>query len=135
MPFKAVFFDLDDTLVVDEAVSKEALACGGSFAAAHHGAKADQFAADAARLARDLWKVGPAQAYCRRIGISAFECLWGRFEGESADLTQLREWALKYREQAFDAALREQLIEKRRERAGFGRGFRARAPPVAALDA
>lgn len=111
MPLQAVLFDLDDTLVVDEAVSKEALAAVGAFAAAHHGAKADQLARDAARHAKELWKAGPAHDYCRRIGISAFECLWGKFEGDSADLTQLREWALEYREQVFDAALRDQLIE------------------------
>lgn len=111
MPLKAVFFDLDDTLVVDEVVSKEVLAAVGEFAAEHHGAKADQLIADATRRAKELWKIGPAQPYCRRIGISAFECLWGHFEGDTADLTQLREWALKYREQVFDAALRDQLIE------------------------
>lgn len=111
MSLKAVFFDLDDTLVVDEVVSREALAAVGAYAAAHHGAEAERTARDAAKHAKALWKEGPAQAYCRRIGISAFECLWGKFEGNTVDLTQLREWALQYREQAFDAALREQMIE------------------------
>ena len=111
MPAQAVFFDLDDTLVVDEAVSKETFAAVAALAAKRHGAAADRFSRDAARHARELWKVGPAQPYCRRIGISAFECLWGGFVGDTADLRQLREWALSYREQVFDAALREQLIE------------------------
>lgn len=111
MPVKAVFFDLDDTLVVDEAVSKETLAAVGAHAAEHYGAKADQLAGDASRQAKELWKLGPSQAYCRRIGISAFECLWGHFKGESDDLRTLSEWAHDYRGQVFAAALRDQSIE------------------------
>ena len=36
--------------------------------------------------------------------------LWGRFEGEG-ELAQLRKWALSFREQVFDHALRQQMIE------------------------
>lgn len=110
MSLKAVFFDLDDTLLVDEAVSKETFAAVAAFAEERHGVESDRLSKDAARIAKELWKVGPSQAYCRRIGISAFECLWGHFIGESEDLRTLREWAVKYRRQVFDAALKEQAI-------------------------
>jgi putative hydrolase of the HAD superfamily len=111
MNLKAVFFDLDDTLVVDEAVSREALRATAEHAHARHGANADAFVRDATRQAKTLWQTGPCHAFCRAIGISAFECLWGKFEGDTEDLTRLREWALTYREQVFDAALRDQMIE------------------------
>lgn len=111
MKIKSVIFDLDDTLVVDEAVSKDAFKRTAELATQSYGAEASKFAVDAARHARALWSVGPAQPFCKSIGISAFECLWGRFEGDSADLTQLREWSHKYREQVFDLALRDQMIE------------------------
>lgn len=111
MALQAVFFDLDDTLVVDEAVSREALAAVGELARTRHGAEADRYVRDAVRHAKALWQSGPSHAFCRSIGISAFECLWGNFEGGTPDLRQLREWSHAYREQVFDAALREQLIE------------------------
>jgi len=111
MIFKAVFFDLDDTLVVDEAVSHEALVETARKAFESHGAEPERFVRDATRLAKVLWQAGPSHAYCRAIGISAFECLWGNFEGDSGDLRQLREWSRIYRRQVFDNALREQMIE------------------------
>ena len=111
MKIKTVIFDLDDTLVVDEVVSRDAFKRTAELATQSHGADAAKFAVDAARHARALWSVSPCQPYCKSIGISAFECLWGKFEGTSPELTQLREWSHKYREQVFDAALRDQLIE------------------------
>lgn len=111
MSVKAVFFDLDDTLVVDEAVSREALLATAERARASHGAEVDQFVRNSKRHAKELWQAGPSHTFCRSIGISAFECLWGKFEGASPELTQLREWAHIYREQVFDAALRDQMIE------------------------
>lgn len=108
---KAVFFDLDDTLVVDEAVSHETLVSTAELAMNRHGADASRFVTEAAEQARALWKVGPSQDYCKAIGISAFECLWGNFLGETPELRQLREWALVYREQVFDKTLRLQMIE------------------------
>ena len=111
MKIQAVLFDLDDTLIVDEAVSTETFAAVAKIANKSYGAEPAKFARDAAANARQLWASGPANAYCRAIGISAFECLWGMFEGESEDLTTLREWAHVYRDQVFDKALRAQMIE------------------------
>lgn len=108
---RAVIFDLDDTLVIDEAVSREALAETARRAALTHGVEHGRFARDAAAHAKRLWAVGPSHAYCRAIGISAFECLWGKFTGTSPELTQLREWSARYRVQVFDLALREQMVD------------------------
>jgi len=111
MSVKAVFFDLDDTLVVDEAVSREALRVTAERARASHGAEVERFILDAKRHAKELHQAGPCYPFCKAIGISAFECLWGRFEGDTEDLRRLREWSHAYREQVFDAALRDQMIE------------------------
>ncbi len=108
---KAVLFDLDDTLVVDEIVSHRALEHTARQALEHHGAEPEQFARDAVELAQTHWKAGTSHSYCRAIGISAFECLWGNFEGEAEDLMALRAWAITYRARVFDAALRAQMIE------------------------
>lgn len=111
MPIRAILFDLDDTLIVDEAVSREAFRATAETAVAPVGADARELERSARQHALRLFEAGPVRPFCKRIGISAFECLWGRFLGESDDLTRLREWAHAYRTQVFDAALRDQAIE------------------------
>lgn len=111
MPIRAILFDLDDTLIVDEAVSHAAFEATAHHAFTTLGANREEFLRDAREHARRLHLQSPVYPYCRRIGISAFECLWGNFLGDTADLTALREWAHAYRVQVFDAALRSQELE------------------------
>jgi len=108
MAIEAILFDLDDTLIVDEAVSREALASTAARAAGETGAEGARFASDVHRIGSALWREGPCHAYTKAIGISFHECLWGRFEGDTAELTALRTWAHAYRIEVFSAALREQ---------------------------
>lgn len=110
MALKAVLIDLDDTLIVDEAVSREAFEIVARCARDKHGAEVERFMENTANQAKALWQSGPCHAFCRNLGISAFECLWGRFEGDG-ELARLRKWALVFREQVFDYALRQQMIE------------------------
>jgi putative hydrolase of the HAD superfamily len=111
MPIRALLFDLDDTLIVDEAVSRSALEATALQAMKEVGANVEAFLRDARAHAQRLHAASPVYPYCRRIGISAFECLWGKFLGETPDLTALREWALAYRVHVFDATLRSQEID------------------------
>ncbi|MGH8046459.1 MAG: HAD family hydrolase [Chthoniobacterales bacterium] len=111
MPIKALLFDLDDTLIVDEAVSSAALDATAQHAMKTLGATVETFRRDARAHAKRLHAESPVYPYCRRIGISAFECLWGKFLGDTPDLTALREWAVKYRVQVFDATLRSQELD------------------------
>lgn len=105
MAIRALLFDLDDTLMVDEAVSHETFAHVAAEASSRFGVDPARFAADAMSTARELWGEGAARPFCRSIGISAFECLWGGFTGESPELTSLREWATAYRVEVFANAL------------------------------
>ncbi len=109
MPIRALLFDLDDTLAVDEAVSHETFAHVAAVAASRFGVAPAQFARDTMQIARELWSEGACRPYCRSIGISAFECLWGGFTGETPELTALRNWAQKYRAEVFARALAAQL--------------------------
>lgn len=111
MPVRAIFFDLDDTLIVDEAVSRETFEETGEQAARLCGANAQQFARDAAEIARRRWAAGPVVDYCRNVGISAFEGLWGDFSGKGPELEILRSWTAEFRPAVFDATLRAQEIE------------------------
>lgn len=108
MALEAILFDLDDTLIVDEAVSREALASTAAKAARESGVVTPRFAADVHRIGSTLWREGPCHTYTRSIGISFHECLWGRFEGDTPELRALREWAQAYRIEVFAAALRAQ---------------------------
>jgi putative hydrolase of the HAD superfamily len=108
MAIRALLFDLDDTLAVDEAVSHETFAHVAAVAAGRFGVEPARFAADAMAIARELWAGGECRPFCRSIGISAFECLWGGFTGESPELTALRTWAHSYRVEVFTKALEAQ---------------------------
>lgn len=109
MAIRALLFDLDDTLAVDEAVSHETFAHTAAVASSRFGVDPALFARDAMSIARELWAAGECRPFCRSIGISAFECLWGGFEGESGELTSLRNWATAYRIEVFARALSAQL--------------------------
>ncbi len=111
MPIRAILFDLDDTLIVDEAVSNAALDATAQRAMKEVGATVETFRRDARAHAKRLHAGSPVYPYCRRIGISAFECLWGKFLGGTPELAALREWSLVFRVQVFDAALRSQEID------------------------
>jgi len=110
MAIEAVLFDLDDTLIVDEAVSRQSMESTADLAAKTAGANAAKFFQDSSRIGRSLWQGGPCHSYTRSIGISFHECLWGKFEGDSSELTALRNWAHGYRVAVFAAALREQEL-------------------------
>ena len=111
MAIRALLFDLDDTLAVDEAVSHETFAHTAAVASSRFGVDPAIFASDSMEIARELWAEGACRPYCRSIGISAFECLWGGFAGESPELTALRNWAHAYRQEVFAKALSAQLDE------------------------
>ncbi len=111
MAIRALLFDLDDTLAVDEAVSHETFAHVAAVASSRFGVDPAAFAADAMAIARELWAEGECRPFCRSIGISAFECLWGGFTGESPELTALRNWAQQYRREVFARALAAQGAE------------------------
>ena len=106
MPLQAILFDLDDTLIVDEVISKSAMEQTAALAAKLHGAEVPRFLADAKRLSQSLWRDNPCLAYCDETGVTAEECLWGYFD--SPGLAALRTWSLEFRHRLFDAVLREQ---------------------------
>lgn len=119
MAIKAILFDLDDTLAVDEAVSHETFAHVAAQASSRFGADPVVFAGDAMAIARELWSAGECRPYCRSIGISAFECLWGGFAGETPELRALRSWAHAYREEVFAKALERQSGQAPSDAAAF----------------
>ena len=123
MAIKAVIFDLDDTLIVDEAVTKEAMRATAALASKHHGTDQTLFLSDASRLGKSLWDSSPSHGYCLEIGIIDHECLWGEFPGGKPEVAALREWSLNYRGALFDAVLRSQGISDEDAADSLARAF------------
>ncbi len=142
----ALLFDLDDTLVVEEPAAVAAFAATAEWAATQRELDPDELGPAARRCARELWYATPAHAWCLRVGISSWEGLWCRFEGEAESTRWLRGWAPTYRRDAWRLALAEQSVEDAALAAAlgerFGRERRARhetfpdaAPALAELAA
>ncbi|HXS47738.1 MAG TPA: HAD family hydrolase [Solirubrobacterales bacterium] len=126
----ALLFDLDDTLIIEEPAATAAFIATAQTAAARHGIDSALLAAKARLRARELWYSAPSHEYCMRVGISSWEGLWCRFEGEGSDVRALRDWSPTYRQETWRLALADlgvndsQLSQELAERFGIERRAR-----------
>jgi len=97
--------------MVEEPAAVAAFRATAELAAAAHDLDVNALALAARARARELWRAAPTYAYCRRVGISSWEGLWCRYEGDGPETRELREWAPTYRREAWRLALAEQGIE------------------------
>jgi putative hydrolase of the HAD superfamily len=102
---KSLIFDLDDTLVVEEASAEAAFLATCELARARYGIEPHRLHAAVRENCRRLWHAAPARSYCVEIGISSWEALWARFEGRDENLRVLWAWAPGYRRNSWQAAL------------------------------
>ncbi len=107
MKVRAVIFDLDETLIEEETSNDASALAAGGIAADRHGLDPVALLAALRMRSRELFLAGPMIDYCRDIGISAREALWGSFTGDAAALAQLRRWMPEYRLRSWLAALNE----------------------------
>ncbi len=103
---RAILFDLDETLILDEAVCDHAFRIAALTVTSDSGAAA-QLAMSAARHARALWAGLPAPAleYANRIGHSAFEGLWAEYDPAVPAEALLESVILEYRVHTWQLAL------------------------------
>jgi phosphoserine phosphatase len=120
---RALLFDLDDTLVAEEASAVAAFAATARVAAERRAVDVNALATCARARARELWRAGPGHAYCRRIGMSSWEGLWCRYEGDGAEMRALRAWAPGFRHEAWRRALADQGIDDEALAAELGERF------------
>lgn len=132
MPTQVILFDLDETLIADGVATQEALRATAAFAASH-GLDTEALAREALRVAHSAWRDSQHQDYFQKIGVSAGECLWGRFIGEDPRLLPIRAWAPEYqlgcwsgalesfgvRDEVLSATLAERYRVERRSRHGM----------------
>ena len=94
---RAVLFDLDNTLVMEDAATLAAVRSACAVASSRAGANADALYATVPRVAEKLWKGSTALAYADRMGIWWGEGLWGEFRGEASELRALRDFVPDFR--------------------------------------
>jgi putative hydrolase of the HAD superfamily len=111
---RALLFDLDDTLMVEEPAAAAAFEAAAGLVADRCQVNPAALASGARSRARELWHAAPTHGYCKRVGISSWEGLWCRFEGEGADVRALREWSPTYRREAWRLALADQGVDDAR---------------------
>lgn len=126
MKFSAVVFDLDDTLIWDERISRRALVETAAEGAAKTGADAGRLAASAKRASDELWRAHAPLDRCDELGIVAFEGMWGHFHGEEDYLRHLREWVPRFRAEIWIRALAGQKVKDDALAAGLGELFARR---------
>jgi putative hydrolase of the HAD superfamily len=98
-----LIFDLDDTLILQDRMTVETV----RYCTAFLGLEADIFWSTFQRTSREAFEALPSAEYCRMVGISAQEGLWGDFGGGHPSLNSLRQNLEAYRFQAWHRALDE----------------------------
>jgi len=111
MNYPAVVFDLDDTLLWDERLSRQALFETASLAAARRGGDVGRLAAAARHAAEELWQAHAPVDQCEALGIVAFEGMWGHFHGEEDYVRHLRDWTPQFRTEIWRRALAAEGLE------------------------
>jgi putative hydrolase of the HAD superfamily len=113
MKVRAVIFDLDETLIEEEASNDASVLAAGEIARVRRGVDSAALLTALRKRSRELFLDGPMIDYCRDIGISTREALWGTFSGGDSSLARLREWMPTYRLQSWMGALYELGIDDR----------------------
>ena len=106
-----ILFDLDDTLIAQDACDDAAFHAVCDFAHRQRGVDAGALDHAVRPIARQLWRAAPTSPYTDRIGISYIEGLWGRFSGDESELRTLHDWAPTYRREAWSRALKECAVD------------------------
>lgn len=98
-----LIFDLDDTLILQDKMTVETV----RYCTAFLGLDADIFWSTFQKTSREAFEALPCADWCRMVGISAQEGLWGNFGGAHVALNQLRQSLADYRYEAWHRALDE----------------------------
>ncbi|MBM4762011.1 HAD family hydrolase [Bacillus sp. B15-48] len=103
---KAIFFDLDDTLLWDQKSIKEAFVATCKLAEERYGLNPDQFEAVVRETARNLYSSYETFPFTQMIGINPFEGLWGNFLDDHEEFKKMKEMAPNYRKDAWTNGLK-----------------------------
>jgi putative hydrolase of the HAD superfamily len=102
---KAIFFDLDDTLLWDQRSVKEAFAATCSIAAEKYDIDVEKLEESVREEARKLYSSYETYPFTQMIGINPFEGLWGNFLDDTEEFRKLKEVVPLYRKEAWKKGL------------------------------
>ncbi|MEH7109222.1 HAD family hydrolase [Bacillus sp. JJ1764] len=102
---KAIFFDLDDTLLWDQKSVKEAFVATCKVAEERYGIDPEQLEEAVREAARELYSSYETYSFTQMIGINPFEGLWGNFLDEQDDFRKMKEIVPGYRKDAWTNGL------------------------------
>jgi putative hydrolase of the HAD superfamily len=102
---RALLFDLDNTLLMEDEATFSAVRHACELARARIGTDADALYAATIRVAEELWRGAPIYAYAEEMGMWWGEGLWGEFRGDSAGLRSLQAFVPGFRRDMWRGAL------------------------------
>lgn len=103
---KAIFFDLDDTLLWDQKSIKEAFVATCKLAEDRYGIEPNQFEEAVREAARNLYSSYETYSFTQMIGINPFEGLWGNFLDDQDQFRKMKEIVPTYRKDAWTEGLK-----------------------------
>lgn len=113
---KAIFFDLDDTLLWDQKSISEAFKETCEYAEKKYDVNSEKLE-EAVRLsAQELYASYETYDFTKMIGINPFEGLWGNFGDEGPEFNKMKELVPAYRKETWTNGLKALGIEDE----GFG---------------
>lgn len=125
MEASAVLFDLDDTLIHQDRSDDEAMvaALGSCLDVEGSPYTKDELIKLVRTHASRLWWGHDLGPYCRSVGISPCEGMWGRFESNDPKASALRPWAHAYRRELWSCVLGELGIGDAQQAEGLADAF------------
>lgn len=130
---KAIFFDLDDTLLWDKKSVSTAFQKTCNYAALKSDADCSALEAAVREEAQQLYASYDTFEFTKMIGINPFEGLWGTFDDEGEDFQRMKKIVPEYRQQAWIRGLKKigiEDLELGRELAEFFPQARKESPHV-----
>jgi putative hydrolase of the HAD superfamily len=103
---KAVFFDLDDTLLWDKKSIATAFEKTGKIAEDRFGVDAKKLEKTVRKVAQELYSAYESYSFTQLIGINPFEGLWGDFNDKEEGFQKLREIVPEYRQHTWTLGLK-----------------------------
>lgn len=120
---KAVFFDLDDTLLWDHKSISEAFKATCRYAADKYEIDPEKLEEAVRASAQELYASYETYEFTKMIGINPFEGLWGNFLDEGADFNKMKDIVPGYRKEAWTNGLKKLGIDDAEFGAELGERF------------
>ena len=105
MAFETILFDLDETLIVEQASDRASFDAACRLVHQRHGIDPERIHQAIIDASEKIWLTCPYCDYCTSLGIASWEGLWGRFTGDYPNFPALRDWVEPFKLQSWTDAL------------------------------